>query len=562
MSSSNEAAAGIMISRIFGLLREILIGAVLPINSMAASAFRIAMRVPNIIQNLLGEGSLAASFVPVYAKLVEDKQEAEARRVAGGVLGLLSLLIVMIVAVLVIGADLIVSVMGASLDDDGRDLAATLLRITAPGIGLLGLSAWCLGILNSHRQYFLSYVAPVLWNGVQIVVLFVAAIALKVAGTSPDSTAGDDQVLGPSAETIVVWLAIAVLIGSALQFAVQVPRVRVLTQGVTPHLRRDGQIQTVLRRFGPAVGARGVVQISSLLDLFLAGYLVVGAIPTIALVTPLYILPISLFGFSVATTELTEMSRQSDRAEAVAHRVRLGLRKVALPAGLCTATLIFGGRAIIGTLYEWPAQLIGRDAITSDTAVVLGLTLSVYAVALPASMSARISQNALFSLGDVTTPAQIALLRLFVLVTVSVLFMFQADRVFILDGEIQGLDNLPHWSFWEPLPKAVRTANDSPPHFGPVGVAIGAVAASWAEWALLRLRLNQKMHTRISSGLVLPIIAGSSAVMAVILLFQEFIPMPAPIQGIMVGLLAVGTYTTTIWFVGFRPASARSKPRR
>ncbi len=543
MSSSNEAAAGIMVSRVFGLLREILIGSLLPIASPAATAFRYAMRLPNMIQNLLGEGSLSASFVPVYAKLVEDKQDAEARRVAGGVLGFLSLAILMIVATLVLGARPIISVMAPGQSPEVKDLATDLLRITAPGIGLLGVSAWCLGILNSHRQYFLAYVAPTLWNGAQILTLLVIAILIKFDG-------GDG---GPSLNTIATWLAVSVLLGSALQLGVQLPRVRFLTQNIVPHLRREGQTATVLRRFGPAVGARGVVQISSLVDLFLANFLALGAIPIIALVTPLYVLPISLFGFSVATTELTEMSRQSDRAEIIARRVRIGLRKVALPAGLFTATLVFGGRSIIGTLYEWPSQLVGNNAISSDGAIVLGLTLAVYALGLPAAMSARISQNALFSLGDVATPAKIAVIRLVVLATVSILFMFQADRVFVQGGAIGGWQDLPHWSFWQPIDTQLRALPDGPTRFGPIGVALGAVAASWTEWALLRHRMNRKLHSRVRSGLVLPIIAASAATGAAILSLRRFVPLGEPFEGFMVGIVATIVYVGTLRFVGLKP---------
>lgn len=549
MSSSNEAAAGILVSRVFGLLREVLIGALLPLQAPAATAFRLAMRLPNVIQNLLGEGSLSASFVPVYAKLIEDKQEAEARRVAGAILGVLSLVIAIIVTILMIGASVIVKVMGPGLDKETQDLAAMLLRITAPGIGLLGISAWCLGILNSHRQYFLAYVAPTLWNGAQIAALLLAALLVQL---------GD----GPSEKTIVTWLALAVLLGSALQLGVQVPRVRFLTQGVTPHLRREGKTRVVLRRFGPAVGARGIVQISSLVDLFLAGYLVSGAIPIIALVTPLYILPISLFGFSVATTELTEMSRQSDRADIVARRVRIGLRKVALAAGLCTPILVFGGRSIIGTLYQWPSNLFGRDAISADGAIVIGLTLGVYALGLPASMSARISQNALFSLGDVTTPARIAAVRLAVLTTASVLVMFQADRLRVIDGVIHGWDQLPHWQFWQPVDQAIRHSNDAAPHLGPVGVAVGAMTASWTEWALLRMRLRRKLHTNVSSGLLFPIFAAGAGTGAVVLAIRAYFPFDEPFEGIVVGAGGLTTFVLLLWFQGLRPRGAGSSAGR
>ena len=71
MSGSGRVAAGIGLSRVFGLVREVMIAATLGLTG-AADAFRLAMRIPNIIQNLLGEGALGASFVPVYARLLEE----------------------------------------------------------------------------------------------------------------------------------------------------------------------------------------------------------------------------------------------------------------------------------------------------------------------------------------------------------------------------------------------------------------------------------------------------------------------------------------------------------
>ncbi len=557
MSGSNRAAAGIGISRVLGLVREILIGATLGLTP-AAEAFRVAMRVPNIVQNLLGEGSLSASFVPVYARLIEERQDTEARRVAGGVLGLLSAAIVIIVSLIILLADPLISVIGWGIADDAtKDKAVQLTRITAVGIGLLGISAWCLGILNSHRQYFLSYAAPALWNLAQIATLAVTAITFGLQDTEGLTNAQLDQRLVNNADTAATWLAVAVLFGSVLQVAVQIPRVRILTQGVTPHLRRDGDVRTVLRRFGPAVGARGVVQISSFLDIFLATFLVAGGLATLGYVVPLYILPISLFGFSIATTELTEMSRRNDRADLVAHRVQLGLRKVALPAAFVTATLVFGGGAIADTLFRWPNELISGD-LSSDNSVVFGITMAIYALALPAAMSARVTQNALFALGDTATPAQVAIVRLLVLLAVTVMVMFQADRLTVVDGVIGGWDALPHLPFWEPLDVAIRKNPDRVAHLGPAGIGLGTLVASWVEWALLRRKLSESIGITINSGLAFPTLAAGLASGIVVLAIRVLLNIPMPIEGIVVGFAALLSYIGFLRFLGYRPRNPRA----
>ncbi len=538
MSGANKAAAGIGISRGFGLVREALIGATLGATP-AADAFRTAMKVPNIVQNLLGEGSLSASFVPVYARLIEERNEVEARRVAGGVLGLLTAAIMAIVALMVIAADPVISITAPGLQPEVHDQAVWLTRITAPGIGLLGISAWCLGILNAHRQYFLSYVAPALWNLAQITML--TGVVLTTALLSSD----------PTPERITTLLAIAVGIGSMLQLGVQVPRVRALTHGVTPHLNRSGQVGVVLKRFAPALGARGVVQLSSYIDLTLASFLATSSIASLALVMPLYLLPISLFGFAIATAELTEMSRQSDRAVTVAHRLEVGLRKIVLPAGLVLAVFTAAARPVITTMYQWLSQVVGKSPISDGRVDVMALVLFVFALALPATMSARVTQNALYALGDVRRPAQIAVIRLVVLVVVTILVMFQFDRLIISGGSISGWSDLPA-GLWDPLPTSIR-GDTSVARLGAVGIAFGAAIASVVEWLLLRRALEKRVGRHVSSGLAFPVAAASLGTAVSLWLIQVILPIGAPIEGIVIGIAAVAIYIGLLRFQGLRP---------
>src|ERR1700740_2369350 len=82
-------ATGILLSRILGLVRGRALAHYLGISD-AADAFNAALRIPNFLQNLFGEGVLSASFIPVYARLLGAKDEEEARRTAGAVAALLA----------------------------------------------------------------------------------------------------------------------------------------------------------------------------------------------------------------------------------------------------------------------------------------------------------------------------------------------------------------------------------------------------------------------------------------------------------------------------------------
>src|SRR5436190_3556129 len=205
--------AGILISRIIGVIRQRVFAYYLG-TSDAAGAFSAAFRIPNFLQNVFGEGALSASFIPVYANLLARGEKEEAARVADAVLTLLVLATSIIVLVGVLTTRFFVGLFAASFDPATRELTVQLIRIFFPGAGLLVLSAWCLGVLNSHRKFFLSYTAPVVWN------LTIIAALFWVGGR-------DDFHLA----TFAAWGSV---VGSALQFGVQMPMVIMLLRRLRP----------------------------------------------------------------------------------------------------------------------------------------------------------------------------------------------------------------------------------------------------------------------------------------------------------------------------------------
>src|SRR5207247_3587037 len=169
-------AAGILLSRIAGLIRQRVLGYYLA-TSPAADAYTAALRIPNFLQNLLGEGVLSASFIPVYAALRAKGENEQARSVAGAVAGLLTLVTGLFALLGVLATPWLLDAIAPGFQADTRALAITLVRIFFPGISLLVLSAFCIGVLNSHGKFFLSYSAPVVWSAAIIVALVLGAHA-------------------------------------------------------------------------------------------------------------------------------------------------------------------------------------------------------------------------------------------------------------------------------------------------------------------------------------------------------------------------------------------------
>ena len=162
---------------------------------------------------------LSASFIPVYARLLAHEDRDEARQVARAVGGLLALGTAAVVLVGVLLTPVLVTIFTPGFDGEKREATIRLARIFFPGAGVLVLSAWCLGVLNSHGRFFLSYAAPVLWNLAIIGVLL----------------AFGDSASGYRLAEIAAWGSVA---GSALQFGIQLPVVLRLTSGIASSLRR------------------------------------------------------------------------------------------------------------------------------------------------------------------------------------------------------------------------------------------------------------------------------------------------------------------------------------
>src|SRR6185295_1718857 len=109
--------------------------------SAAAAAFRAALRIPNLLQNLLGEGVLSASFIPVYSRLLAEGRADEAARVARVIGTLLALVASLIAALGVLAADPLVDLLAPGFDDATRELTVHLVQIMFPGTALLVMSA-------------------------------------------------------------------------------------------------------------------------------------------------------------------------------------------------------------------------------------------------------------------------------------------------------------------------------------------------------------------------------------------------------------------------------------
>ncbi len=446
-SAAFLVASGILLSRLAGLIRQTMMARYLGAG-IAADAFNAAFRIPNLLQNLFGEGVLSASFIPEYAGLLGRGEENEATRLAGAVVGMLALITSVIVALGVITAPWLVAVIANGFTGEKRELTVLLTRILFPGAGLLVFSAWCLGVLNSHRRFFMSYTAPVVWNLAMVVTL----IAFHK---------------GRSESQLAIYLAYGSVVGSALQFGIQLPQVIALARGVRPRLTAAAEsVRNVFRNFVPAFFGRGVVQVSAYVDAWLASYLGNGAVSSFTYAQTIYVLPISLFGMAISAAELPAMSRAvGTTAEIGAYlrgRLSDGLDRIAFFIVPSVVALFALGDLIVHLLFE--SGRFQRGNTIWVWQILIGST-----VGLLASTMGRLYSSTFYAMRDTRTPLRFAVVRVVLTTLLGYLFAL------VLPG-LLGLDR----------------------KLGAAGLTASAGIAGWVEFYLLRREMDKRIgRTRL-----------------------------------------------------------------
>lgn len=453
--------AGILLSRIAGLVREIVFAHYFG-NSDAADVFKAALRIPNFLQNLFGEGALSASFIPIYAGLRARGENENAQRVAGCIAALLGLAVSILVSLGVVFTPYLVDLITPGFSGEKREYVIVLVRIFFPGAGLLVMSAWCLGILNSHRRFFVSYTAPVIWN-----VTIILALVLFGGRSSQYQLA-----------VIASWASV---LGSLQQFLVQLPTALKLVEKLRLALDLSfSPVRKVLHNFTPVVIGRGVVQISAYVDSMLASFLPTGGLAALVYAQTVYLLPVSLFGISVSAAELPEMSSATGTTEEISASVRsklaAGLRKIAFFVIPTVVVFLAFGDLILGTLYQ-SGQFTKKDTL------YVWITLAGLTPGLLAATLARLYASGFYALHDTRTPLRFALIRVVLAATFGYLAALHLPQLLGIDAS-----------------------------WGVVGITGASACGAWVEYLLLRNRLREIVgDARLERDLLFRLWGGAGA---------------------------------------------------
>ncbi len=407
MKEENELvtrAAGIVgiytfLSRILGLVRDALIANFFG-SGMAADAFFVAFRIPNLLRRLFAEGSFSVAFIPVFTEYLQARSRQEALVLARVVLTSLVLILTAVTAVGVVLSPLIVRIIAPGFGGMGEKYALTVLltRIMFPYIFLVSLLALFMGILNSLKHFAAPAMAPVLLN--------LAMIAALVF-------------LCPYMRTPTVGLAVGVIVGGVLQLALQIPFL--IGKGLSfapawnlnhPALKKIGALML------PTIFGSAIYQINQLVGTLLASLLREGSVSYLYYADRLVQFPLGVFAIAISTAVLPSLSREAAEGDldrlrgTLSHAIRLTMF-ITIPAMI---GLIILRQPIIRLLFQ-------RGAFDAFTTIMTAQALLFYSLGLWAFAALRVFVSAFYSLQDTKTPVKVAVVAMLANLALSLWLM-------------------------------------------------------------------------------------------------------------------------------------------
>ena len=386
--SSAVVGSATMISRVLGLLRDVVLANLIGANGNA-DAFFVAFKIPNFLRRLFAEGAFAQAFVPVLADTREKGGFAAVRELVDRVAGVLGGTLLLLTVLTIMASPVVATIFAPGFLRDPAKLALTgdLIKLTFPYLLLISLTGFAGAILNSYQRFAIPALTPVLLN------LCLIASALWFA---------------PHFEEPVVALALGVLVAGFAQLLFQVPALAGI--GLVPRPRwapRHEGVKRILLLMVPALFGVSVSQINLLLDTVLASLLPTGSVSWLYYSDRLTELPLGVFAIAIATVILPTLSGQRARADdpAFANTLAWAIRSVLLIAIPATLALAVLAEPVLATLFQY-------GAFSEGDRMMAAASLRAYTLGLGAFMLIKVLAPGFYAREDMRTPVRIGIIAM------------------------------------------------------------------------------------------------------------------------------------------------------
>ncbi len=385
-------------SRILGLIRDMVVARLGA--GLATDAFYVAYRIPNLLRELLAEGSMSAGFIPVFTEYWTARSKQEAWELSCKVFTVLLGILLLVCAFGILFSSTLVPLIAPGFTHEGGklDLTIYLTRIMFPYLLFIGLAALTMGVLNSIRSFGIPALAPAVDNFVIIASIFVLTWFLK------------DPIVG---------IAIAVILGGMVQFLFQLPTL--YKQGLFFRLNfriNDPGVKKIFTLILPTLLGLSVAQINLLVNTYFASLLAEGSVTYLYYGIRLIHFPLGIFAIAIATAILPSLSAQAAKKDiqGLKESVSFGLRLVFFISFPAMIGLIFLRVPIIQILFQHGDFTYAATQGTADAVLF-------YSFGLWAFAGVRIVIPAFYALQDTKTPVKIAVGSLLANIVLSLILM-------------------------------------------------------------------------------------------------------------------------------------------
>ena len=389
LKSAATVGANTMLSRVLGLVRDVIIAWAFGASQGNTDAFFVAFRLPNFLRRLFAEGAFSQAFVPILGEYKSQRSHQEVRELTAHVAGTLGAALLLVTAVGVLAAPVLVMIFapGFLADEEKYTLTVQMVRITFPYILFVSLTAFAAGLLNTYGRFGVPAFTPVLLN----LALIAAALWLAPLMAEP-----------------VTALAWGVLIAGLAQLAFQLPFLKRLGLLAMPRFSRAHQgVRRIVRLMMPAAFGASVAQINLLVDTLIASFLVTGSVSWLYYSDRLVEFPLGVFAIAMATVILPNLSQHhaEEAAESFSDTLDWGMRWVLVVATPSALGLILLADPILTTIFQH-GEFSPRDVHMAS------LSLMAYATGLVGFMFIKVLAPGYFARQDTRTPVRVGIIAL------------------------------------------------------------------------------------------------------------------------------------------------------
>ena len=385
-----------VVSRVLGLLRDIVIAAQFGTTGQK-SAYDLAFGIPDTLFLLIIGGAVGSAFIPVFARLTANREEAKAWQLTSTLINASVVLLSLGSLVMSFAAPALVTYIVAPGQKVDQALVVDLTRVLLLSPLLMGLGGWAQGILNARQHFALPALAPVAYN---LSIIFGAVALTPYFG--------------------IYGVAWGVVIGAGLHFGVQVPGL--VRAGMKYSLRlnpRDSGVAEVVKLLGPRIVGQAAFQTNVVGARAIATGIAASSVAAFNYAYLLMILPHGVFAMSLATVTFPTMSALFAQGNLEGVRVTLSRAvRVLLFLTLPSAAGMYALRT------ELVSALFQSGTFDSQSTAMVAGALGYFALGLVSYAVVEVVTRAFYALHDTRTPVAIAVVTVALNLGLSALLVF------------------------------------------------------------------------------------------------------------------------------------------